>query len=58
MDMVREDPIEIIGALRGAEYELGLSQNQILVASKTPQLTHLEMTKFNICAQIRSHHLK
>lgn len=58
MDMVREDPIEIIGALRGAEYELGLSPNQILVASKTRQLTHLEMTKFNISAQIRSHHLK
>ena len=58
MDMVREDPIEIIGALRDAEDELGLSPTQILVAGKTRQLTQLEITKFNISAQIRSHHLK
>lgn len=58
MDMVREDPIEIIGALRGAENELGLSPTQILVACKTRQPTQLEIIKFNISAQIRSHHLK
>ena len=58
MDMVRENPIEIIGALRGAESEFGLAPNQILVTGRTLQLTQLEMAKFNISAQIRSHHLK
>jgi molybdenum cofactor biosynthesis enzyme MoaA len=58
MDMVRENPIEIIGALRGAERELGLTPNQILVTGRTLQLTQLQMAKFNISAQIRSHHLK
>jgi ActR/RegA family two-component response regulator len=58
MDMAREDPVEIIGALREAESELGLTPNQILVTGRTLQLTQLEMTKLNISAQIRSHHLK
>lgn len=58
MDMVREDPIEIIGALRCAENELGLSPTQILVAGHSRQPTFDEMEKFNISAQIRSHHLK
>ncbi len=58
MDMQRENPIEIIGALRDAENESGIAPTQILVAGKTLQLTRAEMSKFNISAQIRSHHLK
>jgi ActR/RegA family two-component response regulator len=58
MDIAREDPIEIIGALRGAEHELGLSPTQILVVSGPRQPTSAEMAKFNISAQIRPHQLK
>ena len=58
MDMIREDPVEIIGALRDAESELGLTPNQILVTGRALQLTQIEMAKLNISAQIRSHHLK
>ena len=55
MDMQRENPIEIIDALRHAENESGLSPTQILVAGKTCQLTQSEIVKFNISAQIRLH---
>lgn len=58
MDMQKENPIEIIGALRDAENKSGLSPTQILVAGKTRQPTHAEMSKFNINAQIWSHYLK
>jgi len=58
MDMVREDPIEIISSLRHVETELGLSPTQILVVSGPRQATHAEMAQFNISAQIRSHQLK
>lgn len=58
MDMQREDPIAIIGALRDAENTLGLSPTQILVTGRVRQPTQSEMTKFNISAQIWSHHLK
>lgn len=58
MDMQREDPIAIIGALRNAENTLGLSPTQILVAGRARQPTQSELAKFNISAQIRSHHLK
>jgi len=57
-DMRWEDPIAIIGALRQAENTLGLSPTQIVVVGKPHQLTHAEMSKFNISAQIHSHYLK
>ncbi|MGZ8261817.1 MAG: hypothetical protein ACXW11_10895 [Methylotenera sp.] len=58
MDMQREDPLEIIGSLRSAENELGLSPNQIFILSGSRQPTHAEMVEFSINGQIRSHHLK
>ena len=58
MDMLREDPIEIIGSLRNAEKELGLQPTQLLVAGRTRHPTNAEMEKFNISAHIRYHHLR
>lgn len=57
-DMQRENPIDIIGALRHAETGAGLSSTQIIVAGKLRELTQSEIVKFNISAQIRPHHLK
>jgi len=57
-DMRWESPIAIIGALRQAENALGLSPTQILLVGKSHQLTHAQMSKFNISAQIHSHYLK
>jgi len=57
-DMLREDPIDIIDALRHAEAESGISSTQIIVAGKLERLTQSQITHFGISGRIRSHHLK
>jgi hypothetical protein len=61
MDMLKEDPMAIIGSLRDAEKEFGLHPAQLLVAGlaagQSRQPTSAEMAKFNISAHIRFHHL-
>ncbi len=58
MDMQKENPVEIIGALRHAENTSGLSPTPIIVAGKDFKLTQSDIGRLNISAQIRSHHLK
>lgn len=58
MEMINEDPLEIIGSLRRTEIELGLPPNQILVVSASKQPTHAEVIQLNITGQIRSHCMK
>ncbi|HYN55254.1 MAG TPA: hypothetical protein VES38_11190 [Methylotenera sp.] len=58
IDMQRENPVEIIRALRNFENETGLSPIPILVAGKTRPLTQSEIGRLNISAQIHSHNLK
>jgi PleD family two-component response regulator len=58
MDMLREDPMEIISALRHTEDELNLPANQILILSDQRQPSHDDMVKLHISGQIRSHQLK
>jgi ActR/RegA family two-component response regulator len=57
-DMQKENPVEIIRALRNFENETGLSPMPILAAGKTRLLTQSEIGRLNISAQIHSHHLK
>jgi ActR/RegA family two-component response regulator len=58
MDMQKENPLEIIGALRDAEADSGLSPMLIIVVGRDCQLTQSEIGRLNISAQIRSHHLR
>jgi ActR/RegA family two-component response regulator len=58
MAMLREDPLEIISALRHAEDELKLPANQILILSDARQPSHAQMVELHISGQIRSHQLK
>ncbi|MGZ8270807.1 MAG: hypothetical protein ACXW1T_06345 [Methylophilus sp.] len=57
-DMQKENPVEIIGALRNFENKTGLSPILILVVGKTRLLMQSEIGRLNISAQIHSHYLK
>jgi len=57
MDMQNEDPLAIINDLRSTEAAMGLPPTQILVVCKIRQPTQIEIEKFNIGGQIRSHRL-
>lgn len=58
IDMQRENPLEIIDALRDAETDSGLSPMPIIVVGRDRQLTQSEIGRLNISAQIRAHHLR
>jgi PleD family two-component response regulator len=58
MDMLGEDPLEIISALRRTEEALNLPANQILILSDEHQPSHADIVKLHINGQIRSHQLR
>lgn len=57
MELVREDPLEIIRRLRLKEQELGLTPAQLLVVGQRSQPSATDLKKYNISGVIRSHHM-